>query len=432
MNRLFKVLPKEKQQSRLFYSTESTVLAQMKRHIAAGAEDAFYVVNTDAIQHKFDQWKQQLPRVHPFYAVKCNPDPRILATLADLGCSFDCASRPEIQAAMQTGARSDRIIYANPCKQISHIHWAREQNVDLMTFDNTDELDKMAAVYPSVSAVLRILVDDSQSQCQLGSKFGASLQSVPDLLRHASNLGINVMGISFHVGSGCYDATAYSSAVKSAKQAFDIAYDMGMNLSLLDIGGGFPGDDLTSAITFDQIAKELNTALDLYFPVSSGVEIIAEPGRFFAASSHTLATSIIGRKIVQSPSLSSNSKSMALKMPTRFMQTATNVPQFMYYVNDGIYGSFNCIMYDHATVSAQALEATSDATVYPSSIWGPTCDGLDCILKDTSLPQLDVGQWLYFNNMGAYTSAASSHFNGFAPPEKLYLEVPQEIMEVTY
>lgn len=389
-----------------------------------GAHDAFYVVNLNQVRNKYVEWCRELPRVHPFYAVKCNPDEKILTTLANLGCHFDCASQAEMKAVFRAGASPERIIYANPCKQISHLQWAHHHKVHTMTFDNAEELNKIQMIDPNANLLLRILVDDSSAQCPLGQKFGASLDSVPQLLRDAMALHLNVTGISFHVGSGCRDAKAYADAVQLARQAFDIAYDLHQPLSVLDIGGGFPGNDATSHVSFHSIAQALNHALDRYFPASSGVDIIAEPGRFFAASSQTLATNVIGRKMLPISS-SFGTTTSSLSSPgfsTRQIQTTTRVPSFMYYVNDGLYGSFNCIMYDHAQVSARALDVVPGTPEYRSSIWGPTCDGLDCILRDVSLPQLGVGDWIYFPDMGAYTSAASSHFNGFTPPEKCYVQ----------
>ncbi|RHY22706.1 hypothetical protein DYB32_009424 [Aphanomyces invadans] len=405
---------------------KKSVLNKLWQHIETGEENAFYVVDTSAVEDRFNLWMKYLPYVKPYYAVKCNPDPSILKTLARLGTGFDCASQAEIQEVLKLGVDPRSIIYANPCKQPSHIAFAAQQKIDFMTFDGCDELTKMKRIDPDARVVLRLFVDDSHSQCPLGTKFGAVLNDIPAILKHAKAIGSNVVGVSFHVGSGCSDASAYTDAVVRAKKVFDIGASLGFNFELLDIGGGFPGD-ANAPIAFEDIAATLSTALSTHFPQSSGVKIISEPGRFFAATSHTLAVNVIGRKLAPNSLAAPASHSSAAKaaLGHRALHAGSD-PYYMYFVNDGLYGSFNCLLYDHAAVHPVALGAELESATYSSSIWGPTCDGLDCIAKDIDMPVLDIGQWIYFANMGAYTSAAGSHFNGFAPPEKIYFDCHED------
>ncbi|OQR84572.1 ornithine decarboxylase 1 [Achlya hypogyna] len=398
------------------------VLDRMWQHIATGEENAFYVVDTAAIEERYALWMRHLPYVRPYYAVKCNPDPQILQTLARLGTGFDCASQAEIRDVLAAGVDPRSIIYANPCKQPSHVAFAATAGVNVMTFDGCDELTKMKKLHPEARTVLRLFVDDSHSQCPLGTKFGAVLNDVPAILRHAKAIGSNVVGVSFHVGSGCFNVSAYSDAVARARKAFDIGASLGFNFELLDIGGGFPGDE-TAPIAFEDIGAELNKSLSEHFPLSSGVQIISEPGRFFAAASHTLAVNVIARKLAPNSLAVSPTPSSPLKavQGKRALHGGAD-PYYMYFVNDGLYGSFNCLLYDHAVVHPMALAPQDADAAYSSSIWGPTCDGLDCIAKDIKMPVMDIGDWMYFANMGAYTSAAGSHFNGFVPPQKIYFD----------
>ncbi|KAF0717492.1 Aste57867_2254 [Aphanomyces stellatus] len=406
---------------------KKSVLNKLWQHIESGEENAFYVVDTAAVEDRFNLWMEHLPYVKPYYAVKCNPDPRILKTLARLGTGFDCASQAEIQEVLNCGVDPSSIVYANPCKQPSHIAFATQKKIDFMTFDGCDELTKMKRIDPDARVVLRLFVDDSHSQCPLGTKFGAALNDVPAILKHAKAIGSNVVGVSFHVGSGCSDAAAYTDAVARARKVFDIGASLGFDFEVLDIGGGFPGD-ANAPISFEEIAHTLNGALTKHFPASSGVKIISEPGRFFAATSHTLAVNVIGRKLAPN-SLAAQSAPPSSAANAALGQRGYHAgadPYYMYYVNDGLYGSFNCLLYDHAAVYPVALGAEEKTATYSASIWGPTCDGLDCIAKDIDMPVLDIGQWIYFANMGAYTSAAGSHFNGFAPPEKIYFDSHDE------
>ena len=193
------------------------------------------------------------------------------------------------------GVDASRIIYANPCKQSSHIKFASAQNVSIMTFDNADELYKISLVAPATKLVLRILTDDSKSICRFGVKFGASLSIVPSLLKVAKELNLDIIGISFHVGSGCFDATAFADAVRLARDAFDIGAALGFDFNFLDIGGGFPGENPVG-LQFEEIAALLRPLLDELFPPH--IRVIAEPGRFFVSAAYTLAVNVVARRVV--------------------------------------------------------------------------------------------------------------------------------------
>ena len=190
------------------------------------------------------QWRKCFPRVEPFYAVKCNPDPVIVKTLALMGTNFDCASRGEIQFVNEICAglpRKPEIIYANPCKAPSHLKYAVSQGVRMVTFDNASEVAKCAKVSKEIQLVLRIATDDRGSQCRLSSKFGAPVYQWRPLLQAAKNHGLQIIGVSFHVGSGCRDASRYELALKDARKIFDMGKkDFGFDMNVLDIGGGFP------------------------------------------------------------------------------------------------------------------------------------------------------------------------------------------------
>ena len=159
-----------------------------------------------------------------------------------------------------------------------------------MTFDNADELYKIARTHPRAKCIIRILTDDSKSICAFGIKFGASLMTVPGLLAKAKELNLDVIGVSFHVGSGCYDPSVYMDAIKRARSVFDMGKEVGYTFKLLDVGGGFE-DSL-----FEQAATILNEAIDLHFPDRQGLKIIAEPGRFYVSKAFRLAANIIARR----------------------------------------------------------------------------------------------------------------------------------------
>ncbi|ORZ00431.1 pyridoxal-dependent decarboxylase [Syncephalastrum racemosum] len=386
----------------------------MRRHLDAMAahkwesdqENAFFVCDIGEVYRQHLRWKRLLPRITPYFAIKSNPDPLVSKLLASLGCGFDCASKSEIQQVLDLGVEPSRIIYANPCKQASFIRYAEKQSVAKMTFDNAEELYKIKALYPNAQVVLRILTDDSKALCQLGLKFGAPMDRVAPLLQTAKDLELNVIGISFHVGSGSTDEYAFEDAVERARKAFDIGAALGFDFKFLDVGGGFPGADVKDGITFEKVAAILGPKVDAMFP--QDVQVIAEPGRFYVASAFSVCTHIIGRRTVTNES--------------------DTLTKYMYYMNDGIYGSFNCILFDHQVVYPKVLkrgdkyvkEEDLQDELFGCSLWGPTCDSIDCIGQDLKLPLLEDGDWLYFENMGAYTICAASNFNGFHRSKVMY------------
>ena len=212
-------------------------------------EEPFYVVDLGIVASQLARWRAAFPRVVPYYAVKCNPDPVIVQILASMGCNFDCASRGEIEIVQKiahelpTEISRPEIIFANPCKPRGHIIDAVCRGVRITTFDNVAEIHKCASVSKQIQLILRIITDDSGSQCRLSSKFGAPKQHWRELLGEAKKAGLQVVGVSFHVGSGCRDAEKYEMALRDAKGLFELAEEeYGFDMKILDIGGGFPGE----------------------------------------------------------------------------------------------------------------------------------------------------------------------------------------------
>ena len=357
------------------------------------SERAFYIINLGALTNSYNNWLRLLPTVKPYYAVKCNPNPVILDGLASLGCNFDFASENEMKMVIEITKDPSRIIFANPCKMSSQIRYARANDVDLMTFDCEEELYKIKLYHPYAKLVLRLAVDDSKSRCKFNKKFGCKLSQVEELLNIVKTLKLDVTGFSFHVGSGCSSADTFYDAINDCKKAYDIAIKIGINTSIIDIGGGFPGIDRN--IKFEDIAKRINDGMTDFFSEElekDGIQFIAEPGRYFAESSHTLVLNVIGKKNV--------------------IDDETGEKVIIYYLNDGIYGSFGCIYFDHHNPIILPFNERNDK-VHKSRLFGPTCDSIDLISNDIMLPELAVGEWVYVEDFGAYTVASSSNFNGF-------------------
>jgi ornithine decarboxylase len=255
-----------------------------------------------------------------------------------------------------------------------------------MTFDCEQELYKLRN-YPT-NLLLRLTVDDSKSICRFNSKYGCIIDDVSPILILSKQLQLNVIGFSFHVGSGCLSSDSYYDALKLCRKATDIAFNLGIKVSMIDIGGGFPGDN--KKIDFKTITEKINKGMYDFFGDLT-IDFIAEPGRFFSHKTHTLVVSIIGKKIKD----------------TR-----------IYYINDSIYNSFNCIIFDHAK---PLLISFKEGELFKSKVFGATCDSMDIISEEIFLPDLEVGDKLYVEYFGAYTIAAASGFNGIPKPINYYI-----------
>lgn len=361
--------------------------------------NSFFLMDIGQIFRRYKLWKKLLPRVEIFYAVKCNPDKILLKTLSYFGVGFDVASKSEISMVDEYDVSRDKIVYANPIKEIDHIMFARSKGVTMMTFDNEDELKKISVFHPTAELILRLLVDDSKSKLPLGAKFGCPSANLEKIFILAKQLHLKLIGVSFHVGSGCIDGSAYCDAIKSAKDVFVMAHNHGYKFTLLDIGGGFEGhDDEISNCNFSNIATIINKAIDNHFNDYPELRIISEPGRFFATSCGTLVTNVIGKKKIE----------------------IADKKVFHYYINSNLYGMFNNIVFDKAIIKMNLLNKYPDMT-FDSVIWGNSCDSMDQICENIILPELACGDWIYIQNHAAYTTSSGSTFNGLKLSDVKYI-----------
>lgn len=383
-----------------YFKNDNDILDIIKSFLEKYDNDqAFYIVDLSKIIHQYYRWMHSLPNIKPYYAIKCNPNNVIIELLAKLGCNFDCASRDEISQVLAADVSPDRIIFANPIKASNQIKYARQEDIDLLTFDSISELYKIKLYHPKADLLVRIKIDDSKSVCRFSSKFGASFEELESIFSIAKACDLSLIGVSFHVGSNCFGLESYSIAIHDAANAFELAERHGFIFRLLDIGGGFPAN--SDKLAFEDIAKTIRDALDKHFYIKyPNIEVIAEPGRYMVSTSHTLVLNVIGKKENKDKN--------------------TNEKSFKYYLNDGVYGSYNCIHFDYASPKIYPYNER-DGKLYSSTVFGPTCDSMDTIDKECLLPDLAIGEWVYSENMGAYTiSASSANFNGFKPAKCYY------------
>jgi len=371
-------------------------------------EQPFYIIDIGEIIKAYEKWTTCFPNIKPYYAVKCNPNPVILDVLYRLGTNFDCASENEMKMILDLTDDPNKIIFANPCKMTSQIKYARANDVDMMTFDCEEELYKIKLYHPYANLILRLSVDDSQSLCKFNCKFGCKLENVEYLIHIIKLLKLKLCGFSFHVGSGCKSIESYYKAIETCRQAYDISLKNDIHINIIDIGGGFPGIHSNNNINIEEISEKINEAQKNFFgkEIQEGtIQFIAEPGRYFVEKSHTLVLNVIGKK----REINENS------------ETNESENSIIYYLNDGIYGSFNCIIFDHKKPIILPFNERNEKNMFKSKIFGPTCDSIDLICNEVMLPELTIGEWVYVENFGAYTTAASSSFNGFITTDYKYI-----------
>jgi len=343
----------------------------------------------DRVKDNYKRLRSLLPRFKLYYAVKANPHPKILKTLADLGSCFDVASRNEIQMCLDAGAAPDRLLYANPVKPKEHLIFAYEAGVKACTFDNPNELDKIARYAPEMEVVLRLVVKDVGSFCKFSTKFGAREKQAMVLLEKARDLGLKTAGLSFHVGSQCTKLENFSKALDICARIQKRAAKAGIELKLIDTGGGIPIQYTKKIYELGELTRMMNGKLDMF---AEGTEFIAEPGRAIVGDCMTLITRVIG--------------------------TAVRGGNECIYVDDGCYNSLSERIFGRCKYRFLS-ERKGEMKSY--TVFGPTCDSVDVISRHKPLPEVKEDDLLLVLSTGAYSNAAATHFNGFDPAKIVFV-----------
>ncbi|SDF58814.1 type III PLP-dependent enzyme [Sporomusa acidovorans] len=355
------------------------------------------VLSLEQIELNYHLLAENMPDVKIYYAVKANPDERIVRRLNAIGGYFDVASDGEMRMLQELNINPDRMVYANPVKTGSGLNVAHDVGVHKFTFDSESEIDKMAAAVPGGTVLLRIRVDNPHALVDLNKKFGALPEEALELLSKAQAAGLDVAGLCFHVGSQSTDDEAYLEALKICRQLFDAAAKRGMNLHILDIGGGFPIPTLTEEPDVAAMASGIYKAVRQFFP---DTEIWAEPGRYICGTAVNLITQVIGTKVRNN--------------------------QQWYFLDDGLYGTFSGVIFDHWDFE---LETFKTGKKVPSTFAGPSCDSLDIMFRDKPSVPLEIGDLILVPNCGAYTSASATVFNGFAKTQTVVWEEVYEAIQ---
>jgi ornithine decarboxylase len=351
-----------------------------------------FVLDHNKIRENYRTFKKHLPRVQCYYAVKANSNQQIIETLFHEGSSFDVASYPEFIQVYQYIKHFekkdkkyyvwDKIIFSNTIKDRPTLRKIKEYK-PLVTYDNSAELKKIKDFCDTAGLVLRLKVSDTGSQVELSSKFGVEPAEAQNLIQEAFDMGLKVEGISFHVGSQCTNFDNYTEALAITSEIFFAARKKGFNLNLVDIGGGFPVPYDPQVPDFAKLGAIISSEIKRLFP--DDIQIIAEPGRFIVATTAVLVSEIIGK--------------------------ARREGKTFYHINDGVYHTFSGVVYDHWIPNFSSFK-TGETEI--CAVVGPTCDSFDKISLAVDLPgDLDVGDLLYTDNIGAYSVASTTKFNGF-------------------
>lgn len=359
------------------------------------------IIDHDVIRANYERLHKHLPRVDLYFAIKANPEPAIISTLYPLKSGYDVASLQEYGAVLENipvlrGKKRDdfiwdKIIVANTIKPVDTLKQIANYNT-LMTFDNRYELDKIKEHCPDAGLVCRLRVQNVGSVVELSSKFGVEPGDAPNLIERAFELGLSVEGISFHVGSQCANIENYLNALEASAQIFKEVKHRGHKLRLLNIGGGFPVPYDGVDPPFEAMALKLRKEIDRLFPKS--VSVVAEPGRYIVATAATLIVEVVGKSFRDD--------------------------KWVYYVNDGVYGTLSGVIFDHIPYHFNAFKRGDKLL---SAVVGPTCDALDTVSTSEMLPELNIGDLLYVKNCGAYTNGSATTFNGFPKTKILNINV---------
>ena len=351
--------------------------------LAAEYGSPLLVLSLEQVKKNYELLKKHMPRVQVHYAIKANPHPEILRVMKEMGSCFDVASDGEIHTLHYMGVEGERLIYANPVKTGVGLKACNDCGVHKMTFDSYTEIAKIQAACPGTTVLLRLRIDNSSAHVDLNKKFGAARENALDLMLKAKAAGLDMAGIAFHVGSQTVSAEPYLQALDIARELFEEAKAVGLELRILDIGGGFPIPEPSVKFNLPEMLQQINARLDEDF---ADVEIWSEPGRYICGTAVNLITSVIG--------------------------VTERGGQPWYFLDEGLYGTFSGVIFDQWDFKLISFKEGDERIA--ATFAGPSCDSLDIMFRGRMTAPLEVGDLLLVPSCGAYTSASATTFNGFS------------------
>ena len=356
----------------------------IEAELARGYSNPFLIIDARLVREKARRFRAAMPRVFPHYAVKVNPATGILAALHDEGIGFEIASRAELDTLLGLGVPAHEILFSNPIKSPAHLGHAIESGVTWYVIDAIEELHKVHAAKPDAKLYLRIHTSNEGSVWELSNKFGAFEDEAEQLVAEAARIGADLAGVGFHVGSQCRNIQNWPIGIRAARDTFEKMKAVGLEPRFLNLSGGFPvsmGDEVPS---IEEIGEAVNHELE---NIPDSIHVVAEPGRFMVADTGWFVCQVIG--------------------------TATREGKRWLYLDAGIHNGLGELSDEFRFT----IHTDRSGPNIPWTVAGPTCDGLDVCLTDQGLPEnLQVGDFFYVHDHGAYATACATTFNGFAIP----------------
>ena len=370
-------------------------VAQVKRALQRhGDGGPALVLDLARVRRNVQRFSAAMPAVRPHYAVKANPERRVLMALARQAAGFEIASPSELDLLRSIGVPAHEIFYSNPVRSLDAIRYAARRGVEWFVFDCAQELGKFALCKPDARLYLRIETTNEGSDWPLTGKFGAAEADLEAIMLEARRLSLDIAGVTFHVGSQCRNPENWRAAMRAARVVFERLEQAGFRPRLLDIGGGYPVQLTKPIPSIDAIGALVMEELGAFGPE---VKAIAEPGRFMVADAGCFVIHVIGT---------------AMRNGKRWLHCDAGVFGGMFETTDGL--RYN-------------LHTDRTGPPVPWHVAGPTCDSVDVCMRDQLLPEdMAAGDAIYVMNAGAYTTAYASEFNGFALPQVIVTDGDSE------
>lgn len=360
-------------------------LSLVEARLKQGYQKPFLLIDSNIIRNKARRFKTSMPRVHPHYAAKANPDPRVLKTLIEEGVGFEIASIAELDLLMSLGVPAAEIFYSNPMKSRAYIEYAAAKGVEWYVLDSIEELRKIVSIKPDAKLYLRIDTPNIGSDWPLAGKFGTHLVDVSEIIDEAVRLKADLAGVTFHVGSQCRNPQNWRVGIERAQTVFASMREAGLKPRLLNLGGGYPVRHVKPIPSIEVIAEVINEAIA---DLPEDIHVMAEPGRYLVSDSACFVCRVVG--------------------------TATRNGKRWMYWDAGIFGG----IIEVSEGLRYEILTQRNGSLIPWSVAGPTCDSVDVLMHDEMLPEdIQENDFIFIPNAGAYTTSYASNFNGFPLPD---------------
>jgi len=380
-------------------TVKSTDKAEFYQQMVKQHGSPLLILDCDQLVQQFNALSHALTDVKFYYAIKALPHPAAIQTLDALGAGFDIATTGELELLREQGSQARQTIHTHPIKRDTDIRDALRFGCTTFVVDNIWELEKFIDYRHRVGLLVRVSFPNPDTPIDLSRKFGCREDEVSILIQKAQSLGLHIKGLSFHAGSQCPDSGNHVHAIEQCTKIINDVYkNSGKLLSILDIGGGFPVEYMQKTMDIESFCSPIRDALK---QLPEHIQIIAEPGRYLSAPAMKAVSSVMGK--------------------------AKRGDACWYYLDDGIYGSYSGQLFDHATYP---LTIFSDIKETEQAVLaGPTCDSIDVIAEQVSMPPLSIGDIVVGHQMGAYTSATSTHFNLFDKAKIVAINQPVKTVD---